>query len=94
MNKKRIINIIVFTGQRSDFSILKPVIQNLNNDKSFKMKLVVTGSHLSASYGMTESEIKDQKISIYTKIDMLKKVMMKLQFFNQWGLFLFLYQIF
>ena len=37
------------------------------------MKLVVTGSHLSASYGMTESEIKDQKISIYTKIDMLKK---------------------
>ena len=37
------------------------------------MKLVVTGSHLSASYGMTEREIKDQKISIYTKIDMLKR---------------------
>ena len=73
MNKKRKINIIVFTGQRSDFSILKPVIQSLNNDESFKMKLVVTGSHLSASYGMTESEIKEQKISIYTKIDMLKK---------------------
>ena len=73
MNKKRKINIIVFTGQRSDFSILKPVIQSLNNDESFKMKLVVTGSHLSASYGMTETEIKEQKISIYTKINMLKK---------------------
>ena len=73
MNKKRKINIIVFTGQRSDFSILKPVIQSLNNDESFKMKLVVTGSHLSASYGMTEREIKDQKFSIYAKINMLKK---------------------
>jgi len=73
MNKKKKINIMVFTGQRSDFSILKPVINDLKNNSSFNMKLVVTGSHLSASYGMTVSEIKDQKISIYKKIDMLKK---------------------
>ena len=73
MNKKRKINIMVFTGQRSDFSILKPVINDLKNNSSFNMKLVVTGSHLSANYGMTESEIKDQKISIYKKINMLKK---------------------
>ena len=43
---------------------------------------------------MTESEIKDQKISIYTKIDMLKKGNDETAVLQSMGSFLFLYQIF
>ena len=38
--------LIVITGSRSEYGLLKNLIELLKNDKKINLKLVVTGSHL------------------------------------------------
>lgn len=54
--------IAVVTATRAEYGLLAPVIKELRkreNDK-LKMDLIVTGTHLSDSYGMTVNEIDDR----------------------------------
>ena len=67
------LKVCVITSTRADFGILKNLILKINFDKSFSLRLVVTGTHLSKKYGRTEDEIiksgliPDKKIKILPK---------------------------
>ena len=59
--------ICVFTGSRSEYSLLKKLIILLNKDPFFQCKLVVSGSHLSNLYGLSYKEILEDGIKIFSK---------------------------
>lgn len=63
--------IIMITGSRAEYGLLKNLIILLKNDKKIKLKLVVTGSHLSKKFGLTTKEIKADGIKVEKKIKIL-----------------------
>ncbi|MFH1956625.1 MAG: UDP-N-acetylglucosamine 2-epimerase [Patescibacteria group bacterium] len=62
MSKK--IKILVVTGTRAEYGILKPVIDAVRISKKLELKLLVTGMHTLKKYGLTINEIKKDKIPI------------------------------
>ena len=48
--------ILVVTGGRAEYGILKPLLEEITISKKLKLDLVVTGTHLS-----NEFEIRSQK---------------------------------
>lgn len=50
-------HIAVVTSTRADYGILKPLVERLKKEKEFSAGLLVTGMHLSESFGMTVQEI-------------------------------------
>lgn len=65
--------ICVITGSRSEYSLLYYLIKAINNHKSLKLSLIVTGSHLSAEYGNTYKEIEKDGFKIDAKVKILTK---------------------
>ena len=63
----------VVTGSRADFGIIHNMLIKLNLDKKINLKIIVTGSHLLKSYGMTKSEIMENNLKIYKKIKINSK---------------------
>ncbi len=64
--------IAVVTTTRAEYGLLSPLIKELRKfeDDSFKVDLIVSGTHLSEEYGMTINEINDRvdhEISIPVK---------------------------
>ena len=53
--------IIVFTSARSEYGLLKGVIHEVANSNKLQLQLLVSGTHLSADFGMTINEIKDDE---------------------------------
>ena len=51
------IGVCIVTGSRADYGLMRWVIRDLTEDPSFRVGLVVTGSHLSARHGHTVDEI-------------------------------------
>jgi len=49
--------ICVVTGTRAEYGLLRRMLLILRNDPQIELQLVVTGSHLSPSHGMTVDEI-------------------------------------
>ena len=49
--------ICVVTGTRAEYGLLHRLLLILKNDPQIELQLVVTGSHLSPSHGMTINEI-------------------------------------
>lgn len=49
--------ISVVTGSRADFGLLEEVISRINNSPNLELELIVTGSHLSESFGRTGNQI-------------------------------------
>lgn len=54
--------VAVVTATRAEYGLLSPVIKEIRKkeDTNFKVDLIVTGTHLSESYGMTINEISDR----------------------------------
>ena len=67
MNKKKV---LIVTGSRSEYDLLKPLIFEFKKNKNFKTKILVTGSHLSKKYGNTYKKILKDKIKIDKKINL------------------------
>lgn len=63
--------ILVTTGTRAEYGILRPVLQAITKSKKLKLYLVVTGTHLSKKHGLTINEIKKDGFKIYATVDML-----------------------
>ena len=59
--------ILFFSGNRAEYSLIKPFIFEFNKIGS-KCKLIVSGSHLNKNLGNTIQEINKDKINIYKKI--------------------------
>lgn len=49
--------ISVVTGSRADFGLLQGVISRIQNAPDLELELIVTGSHLSETFGRTKNEI-------------------------------------
>jgi len=60
--------ICIITSNRSDYSLLKPLILELKNQKKINLKLIVTGSHLEKKFGYTIRDIKRDKIKIDAQV--------------------------
>lgn len=50
--------ICVFTSTRADYGILTPLIEGLSADRTFELRLFVTGTHLLKEHGYTVQEIR------------------------------------
>ncbi len=50
--------ICFFSGNRSEFGLLLPIIKRLKANKNFKIWLIISGSHLSETFGNSVEEIK------------------------------------
>ena len=59
--------IVITTGTRADYGLLRPIIKKVNQSNKLKLYLIVTGTHLSKKYGYTIKEIIKDKIPIHAK---------------------------
>ena len=58
------------TGSRAEYSLLKPVMMRILQDKECELQLIATGMHLDTRHGMTEYEIVKDGFEIKEKIEM------------------------
>ena len=49
--------ICVVTGTRAEYGLLYWLMKEINTDEDLELQLVVTGTHLSAKYGLTSEAI-------------------------------------
>lgn len=66
--KKRI---LAFTGIRSDYDLMSLIYKEMNMRETFEIGLVVSGAHLSKTYGYTCKQIEMDDIPIVAKIENL-----------------------
>jgi len=59
--------IAIITATRAEYGLLKPLIQKVQEDASLQLQLIVTGAHLSHSFGQTYKEI-EKEFNIDAKI--------------------------
>lgn len=69
MKKRK--KIAIFTGSRSEYGLLRPLIKKLSDDIEFKLQLIVSGMHLSPEFGMTIEEIILDNIEIEETCEIL-----------------------
>lgn len=62
--------VCVITAARSEYGLLKWVIDGVHNDPDLELQLVVTGAHLSEEHGKTVQFIEDDGYPIVARVDM------------------------
>jgi UDP-hydrolysing UDP-N-acetyl-D-glucosamine 2-epimerase len=65
---KNIKNIGIFSAGRSDLGMLKGIINNLNNSKSARLKIILGPAHFAKIFGRTFRELKELKNKNIKKI--------------------------
>lgn len=70
-NLKKIFKVIVLTGSRAEYGLLRPLIKKIEIEKNFKNFLICTGMHLSPEFGSTIFEIEKDNFKIYDKLEIL-----------------------
>lgn len=63
--------ICVITGSRADFGFLESPMRALAEHPRFQLQTIVTGAHLCARYGRTDSAIIDAGFAIDARVDMV-----------------------
>jgi GDP/UDP-N,N'-diacetylbacillosamine 2-epimerase (hydrolysing) len=63
--------ILAFTGIRSEYDILYPVLKKFHCSDDFELSVVVSGAHLSQRHGMTSSLIEQDGFRIAERVDSL-----------------------
>ena len=58
------------TGARSDFGLLTPVLRAIVADPTLRLKLFVTGMHLSPDFGLTVRDV-EREFEITERVEML-----------------------
>jgi GDP/UDP-N,N'-diacetylbacillosamine 2-epimerase (hydrolysing) len=71
---KLIKNILVVTGSRADYGLLKRLMKLINSDPEMKLQIIVTGSHLSPKHGLTYKEIEEDGFQIGFKVDIIENI--------------------
>jgi UDP-N-acetylglucosamine 2-epimerase (non-hydrolysing)/GDP/UDP-N,N'-diacetylbacillosamine 2-epimerase (hydrolysing) len=59
--------IAIFTGNRAEYGLQKPIINAIKKDPRFDYKLIVSGAHLDKNFGKTRDEIEKDGIEIYAE---------------------------
>lgn len=63
--------VCVITGARSEYGLLRWVIDGIGKDEDLQLQLVVTGGHLSPEQGLTYQAIEEDGYHIDEKVEML-----------------------
>ena len=63
--------VLVLTGSRAEYGLLRPLIKNIDEDKSMQLSLVLTGMHLSPEFGETSFEVEKDRYKIHDRVEML-----------------------
>jgi UDP-hydrolysing UDP-N-acetyl-D-glucosamine 2-epimerase len=61
----------VVTTSRADYGILLPVLRCMQSDRRLRLRVIVSGSHLSPLFGMTVMSIEADGFEIADRIDVL-----------------------
>lgn len=69
MSEKR--KVLVITGTRAEYGLMRWIIQYLNDDSDLELQIVTTGMHLSPEFGLTFKAIIEDGFVINRKIEML-----------------------
>jgi len=64
--------IVFFTGNRAEFGLQSPVIDEIIKRRNFDYKLIISGSHLDSGFGKTINEINIKKYKILGKVKINK----------------------
>jgi GDP/UDP-N,N'-diacetylbacillosamine 2-epimerase (hydrolysing) len=67
MNRK----ICVVTGSRADYGLLRWLMQEIKKDPILELQIMVTGMHLSETFGLTYQEIETDGFKINEKVEVL-----------------------
>ena len=67
MNRK----ICIVTGSRSEYGLLRWIMQDLFNDPAITLQIIVTGTHLSPEFDLTYKEIERDGFEIARKVEIL-----------------------
>ena len=65
--------ICVVTGSRAEYGLLKLVMQEIKDDPELVLQVVVTGMHLSSTYGDTYKEILQDEFLIDNRAEILNE---------------------
>ena len=68
MKISRFKRICVVTGSRAEYGLLKNLLFLIKKENSFRLQLVVTGSHLSKKHGLTVKNIIKDRFKIKKKL--------------------------
>lgn len=63
--------ILAFSSIRSDYDLLSPLYALLQADQEVDLKLIVSGAHLSSSYGYSVEQIKKDELDILLEVETL-----------------------
>lgn len=63
--------VCVITATRAEYGLLRNTIKQIDEDSDLELSLVVTGAHLSRSFGYTVKEIENDHFPIAARIDIL-----------------------
>lgn len=69
MSEKR--KVLVITGTRAEYGLMRWIIQYLNDDSDLELQIVTTGMHLSPEFGLTFKAIIEDGFVINRKVEML-----------------------
>lgn len=64
--KKR--KILAVTGARSEYDIISPILEHLQENSEIELGIIVTGSHLSEAFGNTVTAIEKDGYNIISRI--------------------------
>lgn len=62
--------VCIVTAARSEYGLLKWIIDGVHHDSELELQLVVTGAHLSEEHGLTYRFIEEDGYPIAAKVDM------------------------
>lgn len=60
--------IMIISGTRSEYGLLKPIMNAIEKEKRLELAVVVTGSHLEEQYGKTVNEIRNDGFKILAEV--------------------------
>ena len=63
--------ICVVTGSRADYGLLRWVMQGIKDDPELNLQIIVTGMHLSPTFGLTYKVIEEDGFRIDAKVEIL-----------------------
>ena len=64
--------VCVITGSRSEYGLLRLLMQGIDTDPNLTLQIIATGSHLSKDFGLTYQEIENDGFKIDCKIEIQK----------------------
>ncbi len=63
--------ICVITGARSEYGLLRWVMEDIRSDLNLELQVIVTGMHLSPEFGFTYQDVERDGFKIDRKVEML-----------------------